>query len=82
MALVCPPSGDLCPPAIDSTRHSCECTCLHCETSGTGLFAQRAALAGDRSALRRLSPTVARGLVPPCPRRCPHPRRRIRNDRR
>ena len=47
MALVCPPSGDLCPPPIDSTRHSCECACLHCERNGTGLLAQRAALKRD-----------------------------------
>ena len=30
-------------PAIDTSRHSCECLCAHCERNGTGQFAQRAA---------------------------------------
>lgn len=30
-------------PAIDTSRHTSECLCAHCERNGTGQFAQRAA---------------------------------------
>lgn len=30
-------------PAIDTSRHTSECLCEHCERNGTGQFAQRAA---------------------------------------
>lgn len=30
-------------PAIDTSRHSCECLCTHCERNGSGQFALRAA---------------------------------------
>jgi hypothetical protein len=31
---------------------------VHCERNGTGYFAQRAALDGDKSAAERLSPAI------------------------
>ncbi len=46
------------PSAIDTRRHSCECCCVHCERNGTGYFAQRAALDGDQSAAKHLSPAI------------------------
>lgn len=39
-------------------RHTCECTCAHCEGRRQGITAQRDALAGDPTAAQRLSPAV------------------------
>jgi hypothetical protein len=44
--------------AVDTRRHTCECTCKGCEDNKTGLFAQRAALDGDPSAAERLSAPI------------------------
>ncbi len=38
--------------------HHPECLCPHCERTGGGIFAQRAVLAGDPAAARRLSRPV------------------------
>ena len=51
------------PPIADPSRpltprHSAECLCLLCEQSGSGYFAQRAALAGDVSAAAHLGEPV------------------------
>lgn len=63
MADVCPHPARSLPRAIDTSRHHCECVCPHCEHDGTGQFAQRAALAGDPSALAKLPLTLVRELV-------------------
>lgn len=51
------------PPAIDTSRHTCECLCTYCERNRTGQFAQRAAIAGDQSAAAKLSPRVLAALA-------------------
>ncbi len=43
----------------DQPAHSCECMCQTCERTGAGFFAQRAALAGDPTAEKRLSQPIA-----------------------
>lgn len=50
-------------PPVDTRQHHCECLCQHCEKTGSGWFAQRAALDGDREALSRLSPELSAALV-------------------
>lgn len=43
--------------------HHPECLCPHCERTGGGYFAQRAALAGEPSAAQRLSRAVYGALA-------------------
>jgi hypothetical protein len=38
--------------------HHPECLCEHCERTGSGYFAQRAALDGDTTTAHRLSPVI------------------------
>jgi hypothetical protein len=43
--------------------HTCECDCFTCKKNKTGIYAQRAALHGDKTAAQRLSPAVYAFLV-------------------
>lgn len=51
-----------CALTVDSTRHTCECVCIHCEANGTGYFAFRRALDGDKRARQGLSFAIRRAL--------------------
>ena len=43
--------------------HTCECDCFTCKRNKTGIYAQRAALHGDKTAAERLSPVIYAFLV-------------------
>ena len=49
--------------SVDTSRHSCECACIHCEQNKTGVFAQRAALSGDSAAAAIFEPRLAHFLL-------------------
>lgn len=51
------------PSPVDTSRHSCECACVHCEQNNTGVFAQRAALRGDVAAAAIFEPRLAHFLL-------------------
>ena len=51
------------PSPVDTSRHSCECACVHCEQNNTGVFAQRAALRGDGAAAAIFEPRLAHFLL-------------------
>lgn len=51
------------PSSIDTSRHSCECDCRHCQNNGTGCFAQWAALAGDTEAAAFFGPKLVQFLT-------------------
>lgn len=50
------------PAGLDSPRHTCECVCAHCERNQTGLYAQLAALRGERAAFAKLGLKVAEAI--------------------
>lgn len=50
------------PTVLESSRHTCECVCAHCERNQTGLYAQLAALRGDRAAFAKLGRKVAEAI--------------------
>lgn len=68
------------PKSDDTSRHSCECACIHCEQNRTGIFAQRAALSGEPAAAAVFGQRLALFLIQEAARiraRRLFPRRRV-----
>lgn len=64
------------PNGSDVHGHSCECDCPRCELNGTGIFAQREAIAGRAGAAAHFTPGVSGFLATLWTLRCQRSYRR------